>query len=59
MEVEEIAATGMVVLDAVERNASSATSLDTLHANARKIRIFATVAMVSDILRKTVSRLVR
>lgn len=56
-EAEEIVAvTGTVVLDVVERNASSATNLGTLHANAKRIRIFATAAMALDILQKTVSR---
>lgn len=57
VEVEEIVAVTEMVVSAVgERNASSATNLDTLRASAKRIRIFATAAMVSDTLRKTVSR---
>lgn len=57
VEVEEIvAATEMVVSAVGERNASSATNSDTLRASAKRIRIFATAAMVSDTLQKTVSR---
>lgn len=56
---EEIAvATGMAALDVVERNASNAINLDTLPASARRIRIFAIVAMALDTLQKTVNRLV-
>lgn len=57
VEAEEIVdATGMVALDAVERSASNATNLDTLHVSARRIRTFAIVAMVLDTLQKTVNR---
>lgn len=59
VEAEEIVdVTGMVALDVVERSASNATNLDTLHVSARKIKTFAIVAMVWDTLRKTVNRLV-
>lgn len=59
-EVEEIAdATGTVALDEAERSASNATNLDTLHASARRIRIFAIAATVLVTSQKTVSRLVR
>lgn len=59
MEVGEIAdATGMVASDEAERSASNATNLDTLHASARRIRIFAIAATVSVTSRKIVSRLV-
>lgn len=59
MEAEVIAdATGTVALDEAERSASNATNSDTLHANVRRIRIFAIAATVSVTLRKTVSRLV-
>lgn len=59
MEAEEtVAVTGMVVSDVVERNASSATSSDTLRASAKRIKIFAIAATVLDTLQKTVSRLV-
>lgn len=57
VEAEEIAgATETVVLDADERNASSATSLDTLRVSAKRIRIFAIVVTVLDTSLKTVSR---
>ena len=59
VEAEEIVAEiETVVLDVDERSASNATNLDILRASARRIRIFATAATVSVILRKTVSRLV-
>lgn len=58
-EVEEIAdAIGTVALDEAERSASNATNLDTLHASARRIRIFAIAATVLVTSQKTVSRLV-
>lgn len=55
-EAGEIDVTGTADLDEAERSASNATNLDTLHASARKIRIFAIAAMVSVTSRKTVSR---
>jgi len=55
---EIVDVTGTVALDVVERSASNAINLDTSHVSARKIRIFATVAMALDTLQKTVSRLV-
>lgn len=58
MVAEEIAVTEMEPLAEVAKNASSVTSMVTLHVNARKIRIFATVAMALDTLQKTVNRLV-
>lgn len=58
-EAEEIVdVTGTAALDEAERSASNATNLDTLHASARRIRIFAIAATVSVTSRKTVSRLV-
>lgn len=45
-----------VVSFEAETNATSVTNLDTLHANAKKTKTFATVATVLDILRKTANR---
>lgn len=57
VEAEEIVdATETAALDAVERNASNAINLDTLHASAKRIRTFAIVATVLDTLLKTVNR---
>jgi hypothetical protein len=53
---EIVDVTGTVALDVAERSASNAINLDTSHVSARKIKIFATVAMVLDTLQKTVSR---
>lgn len=59
MAGETVDVIGMVALAVVERNASNAINLDISRVSAKRIRIFAIAAMVLDILRKTVSRLVR
>lgn len=51
-----VAVTVKAVLDVVVINATSATNLDTLHVNAKKIKIFATAAMALVTLRKIASR---
>lgn len=57
VEAEEIVdATETAALDAVERSASNAINLDTLHASAKRIRTFAIVATVLDTSLKTVNR---
>lgn len=57
VEAEEIVdATETAALDAVERSASNAINLDTLHASAKRIKTFAIVATVLDTLLKTVNR---
>lgn len=57
LEVEAtVDVTEKVVSYEVVTNAISVTNLDTLHVNARKIKTFATVAMVLDILQKTANR---
>lgn len=52
-----VVATEMVPLDAAATNATSVTNLGTLRASARRIKIFATAATESGILRKTANRL--
>lgn len=57
--VEETAVvTGMALLGVDVKNASSVTSLDTLRVNAKRIKIFAIVAMALGTLQRTANRLV-
>lgn len=55
--VEETAVvTGMALLGVDVKNASSVTSLDTLRVNAKRIKIFAIVAMALGTLQRTANR---
>ena len=54
--VVETAVSVMEASAEVAKSASSAISMGTSHVSAKRTRIFATDAMVSDILQKTVNK---